>query len=222
MNGPHDLGGMHGLGPVNPEPEAEEPVFHADWEKRALAVTLALGALGQWSIDASRYARERQHPVDYLRNSYYENWMAGVERLLVEKGLVTEEELASGAASAPASESLTERVLRADRVPAAMAKGSSAEMAADAAPRFAVGDTVRARNFHPTGHTRAPRYVRGRTGLVHAHYGSHILPDRSAAGEKLGVHLYNVRFEGEELWGPDAPSREAVYLDLWETYLVAA
>jgi len=219
MNGPHDLGGMHGLGPINPEPEAEEPLFHADWEKRALAVTLALGALGQWSIDASRFARERQHPVDYLRNSYYENWMAGIEKLLVEKGIVTAEELASGVAAGEAPEALRNRVLTADRVPAVLAAGSSAEKETDAAARYKTGDRVTVRNFHPTSHTRAPRYVRGHAGVIHAHYGAHIYPDRSAEGDMVGVHLYSVAFDGTELWGPDAPSRETVYLDLWENYL---
>ena len=157
MNGPHDLGGMHGLGPVNPEPEDEEPIFHDEWEKRALAVTLALGSLGQWSIDASRHARERQHPVDYLRNTYYENWMAGVEKLLVEKGIVTAEELASGTAAGPGREDLRGRVLRPENVAAAMAKGSSAELETDAVAQFQAGDRVRVQNFHPTGHTRAPR-----------------------------------------------------------------
>ena len=219
MNGPHDLGGMHGLGPINPEPEAEEPLFHADWEKRALAVTLALGALGQWSIDAARYARERQHPVDYLRNSYYENWMAGVERLLVEKGIVTEEELATGTAAGQAPDELRKRVLTADRVAAVLAAGSSAEKETNAIARYRTGDRVKVRNFHPESHTRAPRYVRGHAGVIQAHYGAHIYPDRSAEGDLIGVHLYSVRFDGEELWGPDAPARETVCIDLWESYL---
>ena len=222
MNGPHDLGGAHGLGPVDPEPEAAEPIFHEDWEKRALAVTLAMGALGQWSIDAARYARERQHPVDYLRNTYYENWMAGLETLLVEKGLVTADELATGKAAGKADPALLERVLTAENVPATLAKGGPADMATDAAPSFRPGDKVRVRNFHPLGHTRAPRYVRGHVGTVHEHYGSHILPDRSAKGEKIGVHLYNVRFDGGEIWGPDAPSREVLHVDLWEDYLESA
>ncbi len=222
MNGPHDLGGMHGLGPINPESETEEPLFHADWEKRALAVTLALGALGQWSIDASRHSRERQHPVDYLRNSYYENWLAGIEKLLVEKGIVTEEELATGVAAGPAPEALRERTLTVERVPAVLAAGSSAEKETDAAAQYRPGDRVTVRNFHPVSHTRAPRYVRGHTGVVQVHYGAHIYPDRSAEGEMVGVHLYNVRFDGEELWGEDAPSREPVYIDLWESYLEEA
>ena len=99
MNGAHDLGGMHGLGPINAEPEAEEPVFHTAWEKRVFGLTLAAGFLGKWNIDISRHARERQHPIDYLRHTYYENWLVGLEKLLVEAGLVTAEELATGKAA---------------------------------------------------------------------------------------------------------------------------
>ena len=103
MNGAHDLGGMHGLGPIDPEPESQEPVFHADWERRAFALALggSTGALGRWNIDMAQYARERQHPVDYLRNTYYENWLVGLEKLLVETGLVTADELASGKSAGP-------------------------------------------------------------------------------------------------------------------------
>ena len=113
MNGAHDLGGMHGLGPINPEPEAEEPVFHADWEKRVFGLALAAGFPGKWNIDKSRYARERQHPVDYLRHTYYENWLAGLEKLLVEAELVNPEELKTGKAAGPADESIQQRVLKA-------------------------------------------------------------------------------------------------------------
>jgi hypothetical protein len=86
MNGAHDLGGMHGLGRINAEREAAEPVFHADWEKRVFGLVRAVGALGKWNSDMARHARERQHPVDYLRHTYYENWLAGLEKLLVETG----------------------------------------------------------------------------------------------------------------------------------------
>ena len=96
MNGPHDLGGQHGLGPINPESEIDEPIFHADWERRAFALTMACGMLGEWNIDEGRYARERQHPVTYLSNTYYENWLAGLETLLIEKNILTPKELASG------------------------------------------------------------------------------------------------------------------------------
>jgi nitrile hydratase subunit beta len=222
MNGGQDLGGMHGLGPIDPEPEAIEPVFHHPWEKRVFALTLATSALGRWSIDMGRHARERQHPADYMRNSYYENWLAGLEKLLVERGLVSAEELAAGKPSGPADQALRTRVLHAADVAPVMAGGGPVEVAIDAPPRFAVGDRVRALNRHPTGHTREPRYVRGRTGVVHEHYGAHVFPDRSAAGERVGRHLYSVRFEAAELWGESAVPAGAVYVDLWEDYLEPA
>lgn len=220
MNGGHDLGGMHGLGPIEPEPETAEPVFHHEWEKRVFALTLATGALGQWSIDMGRHARERQHPADYLRHTYYENWLAGLEKLLVERGLVSAEELASGRAAGPA-EALRDRVLSAGQVAPAVARGAPSDLPIDAPPRFAVGDRVRAINKHPTGHTREPRYVRGRVGVVHEHYGAHVLPDLSAAGRREGRHLYSVRFTAEELWSEPA-TNGAVYVDLWEDYLEPA
>src|SRR3954463_10797422 len=116
MNGAHDLGGEHGFGPINAEPEAQEPVFHADWERRVFGLVRALSPLGCWNRDMSRFARERQHPVDYLRQSYYENGLAGLEKLLVEKGLVTPAELASGRSAGPADEPLRQRVLHPEAV----------------------------------------------------------------------------------------------------------
>ena len=222
MNGAHDLGGMHGFGPINAEPEAEEPVFHADWEKRVFGLVRAVGALGKWNSDMSRYARERQHPVDYLWHSYYENWLAGLEKLLIEAGLVTMEELASGKASQLADEDLRKHLLPAEEVAATVVRGSSAAMPADAPPRFRPSDRVRARNRHPYGHTREPRYVRGRAGVIHEHHGAHVLPDLSAEGVRVGRHLYSVRFEALELWGENAQSNSAVYVDLWDDYLEPA
>jgi nitrile hydratase subunit beta len=219
MNGAHDLGGMHGFGPINPEPEAEEPVFHAAWEKRVFGLNLAAGALGKWSIDISRYARERQHPVDYLRHTYYENWLAGLEKLLVEQGLVTTEELATGKAAGLADEETRKRVLTAEDVAQVLARGSPVTLEIAPPARFKPGDRVRAINRHPMGHTRQPRYVRGRVGVIQAYYGAHIFPDRHAEGSKEGRHLYSVRFEASELWGEHAAGRGAVYVDLWEDYL---
>ena len=222
MNGAHDLGGMHGFGPIDAEPETEEPVFHAEWEKRVFGTVLAAGFLGNWNIDMSRHSRERQRPVDYLRHTYYENWLAGVRKLLVETGLVTAEELETGRAEGPADESLRQRVLKAGDVAEAIAKGGPVAMDIDAAPRFKPGDRVRAINRHPRGHTREPGYVRGRVGVIHEHHGAHIFPDRNAEGSKQGRHLYSVRFAAEELWGESACGGSAVYVDLWEDYLEAA
>jgi len=222
MNGAHDLGGMHGFGPINPEPEAAEPVFHADWEKRLFGLNLAAGFLGQWNIDKSRYARERQHPIDYLRHTYYENWLAGLEKLLVEAELLSLEELQTGKAAGPADESIRQRVLKAEEVAGAIAKGGPVVMTIDNAPRFKSGEHVRAVNRNPMGHTREPRYVRGRVGTIHEHHGAHVFPDRSAEGSKEGRHLYSVRFTAEALWGKSASGRNAVYVDLWEDYLEPA
>jgi nitrile hydratase subunit beta len=222
MNGPHDLGGMHGFGPIHAEAEAEQPVFHADWEKRVFGLVRAIGALGKWNSDMARFARERQHPVDYLRHSYYENWLAGLETLLVETGLVTADELASGKATQLGDEARSKPLPPTEEVAAALLRGSLATMPADAPPRFRAGDRVRARNRHPVGHTREPRYVRGRIGVIHEHHGAHVLPDLSAEGVRVGRHLYSVRFEAAELWRENANGNSAVYVDLWDDYLEPA
>jgi nitrile hydratase subunit beta len=220
MNGAHDLGGMHGFGPINAEPEASEPVFHAEWEKRVFALVRATSALGCWNGDMSRHARERQHPIDYLKHTYYENWLAGLVTLLVEKSLVSPEELATGRAAACADESLRRRALQPANVPGIVTTGTPATADIEVTPRFQIGARVRARNQHPLGHTREPRYTRGHVGVIHAQRGTHILPDRSAEGERIGRPLYTVHFTAEELWG--RTGNDVVYVDLWEDYLEPA
>lgn len=219
MNGSHDLGGMHGFGPVAAEPD--EPVFHAEWEKRVFGLVRTLGALGQWNGDMSRHARERQHPVEYLRHSYYENWLAGLEKLLVEKGLVTVEELASAKARGVAPEELRARVAHKMDAPR-LREGSPVTMPMSVPPKFRCGDHVRCVNRHPAGHTREPRYVRGRIGTIHEHHGGHLFPDLSALGIREARHLYTVRFEAKELWGENATTASVVFVDLWEDYLEPA
>lgn len=215
MNSVHDMGGMHGLGPI--APEANEPVFHARWEARALALILATGALGRWNIDMVRHARERTPGADYLRMSYYEKWIAGLTRLLVETGLATPAEIATGHADAPKSAPPP----TVDRVMGMLARGGPADRAISATPKFPAGASVRARNLNPTGHTRLPRYARGRMGIVTRHHGAHVFPDANAHGRgEQPQHLYQVRFEARELWGD--PQKNAVYLDLWEDYLESA
>lgn len=227
MNGVHDLGGMHGMGPVAPEPD--EPVFHAEWERRAFAVTLAAGFLGRWNIDMSRYAREQMPPAEYLATTYYEHWLHGLERLLVAQGLVTPEEIGArleaargGHTPAPAAWTPAPgvRVLRAPDVGRVVLKGGSARRPAGAPPRFRPGDPVVARNLHPEGHTRLPRYVRGRRGVVHQDWGVFVFPDTNGMGQgEQPQHLYSVRFAARELWGPRAGARDAVYVDLWDDHL---
>ena len=221
MNGVHDMGGMHGFGRVQPEPD--EPRFHATWERRALGLTLAMGATGQWNIDLSRSARESLPAATYLASSYYRIWILGLERLLLERGLVDADELDAGQAlRAPKT---VARVLRADTVGAALAKGSPTERPATAPALFAVGEQVRARNIHPQGHTRLPRYVRGHAGTVTRLHGEHVFADRHAVALPGGTFdespawLYTVVFDGTELWGPHAEAGTQVSVDAWEPYL---
>ena len=216
MNGVHDMGGMHGLGPV--ELEKDEPLFHAPWEARALAMTLAMGGWGKWNIDASRHARELIPGEEYLRMSYYEKWIAGLIELMVSTGLVTREEVVSGK-PAPGVPKATPP-LTADRVAKVLAKGGPANRPLDTSPKYGPGQPVLTRNINPTGHTRLPRYARGKRGVIHLHHGTHVFPDSNAHGYgENPQHLYSVRFEAQELWGTEANGRDGVYLDLWESYL---
>lgn len=216
MNGIHDMGGMAGFGPI--EPERDEPVFHHDWERRVFAMGLATGgAFGP--VDRARHAIERMDPATYLQTSYYEHWLAQIEMLAQELGVVSGEELASGVAhtgTPPEHEPPDGEMIAAfikTGMPASRDTGRQN-------PRFAVGQSVRARNLHPRGHTRLPRYARGRVGIIERIHGTHAFPDTAA--HDLGENpqpLYNVRFEATELWGPDRSHRDQVYIDLWEDYL---
>ena len=143
--------GCGGFGPVRPEPESEEPVFHEEWESRVYGIVRLIGLLGLWNIDMSRHNREQLPPADYLANSYYENWFAGVRKQLAETGLVSEEELKTGRASAPVPEHIMEKVVRAGQVRAAPYMTSSYVRPAPAQPRFSPGDRVRAINRYPRG-----------------------------------------------------------------------
>lgn len=219
MNGGHDLGGMHGLGVINPESETDEPVFHHPWERRVFALTLATGFLGHWNLDQSRHARERQHPIDYLRNTYYENWLAGLQTLLIDTGLLTEAELQSGFCDKGFPNQ--EIVLTKKEVKAKLQEGKSVELPVATSPQFMIGQEVMVVNRHPIGHTRAPRYTRGRRGTVIHQHGGHIFPDDHAMGNQTGQHLYTVCFDAVELWGQDNADNEQVYVDLWESYLTS-
>ena len=223
MSGGHDLGGLSGLGPIAPEPESNEPVFHAEWEKRVFALTMASGSLRRWNLDESRHARERQHPADYLRNSYYENWLAGLETLLVEKGLLSAKELATGVSQGEVSDSEA-APLRASDVPQVLSRGGPVEMVIEGAPCFTPGDRVRVCSQDPRAHTRAPVYVRGRIGRIKAHHGAHVFADQHARGQREGRHLYSVAFSSSELWArPENRDTEfKVMVDLWEPHLELA
>ncbi|TNE33584.1 MAG: nitrile hydratase subunit beta [Alphaproteobacteria bacterium] len=217
MDGVHDMGGMHGMGPVTQE--EKEPVFHGDWEKRIFAINNAISALGVRNIDESRHARERMNPGKYLSSSYYEIWLDGLVRVLSEKGLISEAELEGVVAPKPVS---TPRpALKAEDVDAVMDKGATYVTAEGKAPSFRIGQEVRARNIHPAGHTRLPRYARGHKGVIVADYGPHVFPDASAHGKDAPQHLYNVKFASTELWGRDGTEGDFIYIDLWDDHLEA-
>jgi len=214
MNGIHDMGGMHGMGPI--QPEKNEPVFHARWEARTLGLMLAVLTRRNFKGEGFRYEIESLPPVDYLRMSYYERWIPVLGALLVKNGLVTPAELASGT-PAPGSPKET------PAAPAAASPRTRSQPREGAAPRFEVGQKVRARNIHPTGHTRLPRYTRGRVGTIERDHGVYTFPDTNAhaLGEKP-QHVYSVRFAARELWGEQASPGDAVYVDLWDDYLESA
>ena len=219
MNGAQDMGGVHGFGAV--VAESDEPVFHADWERRVFALTLAMGATGEWDLDASRFARENRPPDEYLDKSYYEIWLAGLEQLLAERGLATEAELTAGRELEPRKR--IGKTLAPPDVAAELGRGSPTNRDAPRPATFQVGDRVRAKNMNPLTHTRLPRYVRGRVGTITATHGCHVFPDNNAHG--LGEEpqwLYTVSFDARELWGPDADATLAVSVDAFEPYLEPA
>jgi nitrile hydratase len=219
MNGAHDLGGMHGFGPVAPEPN--EPVFHSEWERRAFALTLAMGTPGGWNIDMSRFSRENMPPADYLANSYYQVWLAGLERLMAERGLVGADEIAAGRSLQPPKPGA--RALSPADVAQVLYRGGPTERAATAPALFKAGDRVRAKNIHPPTHTRLPRYVRGHVGAIERVIGCHVFPDSNATGAGENPRwLYTVAFDGRELWGPDGDPTATISVDAWEPYLARA
>jgi nitrile hydratase beta subunit len=202
MNGVHDMGGMDGFGKVEAEPN--EPMFHADWEARVLAMVRAMGAAGAFNIDMSRFYREMLPPHVYLASSYYRKWLLGLEDLLLDKGFIAREDVAAGHAVAPAKPLKRGKFGRPAPAPA----------------KFKPGDRVRAKNIHPATHTRLPRYVRGHVGIVERDHGCHVFPDSAAmdAGENP-QWLYTVVFDGTELWGTDGDPTVRISIDAFEPYL---
>lgn len=218
MNGVHDLGGMHGFGPV--VPEQNEPVFHSDWEKRMFA--MALTAMGRrvCNVDEFRRAIENMPPASYLAATYYEKWLHAIEALLVEKGVATREEIAAGHAATPGSAKATGPLGDGGEVESFDSSAVKLRFDKSYKPRFKVGDRVVARNFNPEHHTRLPRYARGKRGVVRYDHGVFVFPDTHAHGKGAKPqHVYTVAFEAEELWGPDRNERASVYLDCWDDYL---
>jgi nitrile hydratase len=219
MNGPHDLGGQMGFGPI--ATERNEPVFHADWERRALGLVICSGAMGGWSIDESRHARERICPAEYYASSYYYIWIKGLESLLKRYRFLTDADLDAGQAVDPAP--APKRVLKGGDVAAVIARGGPCNRPVETAAKFSASERVRARNMHPDHHTRLPRYARGRIGVIEAVREAYVLPDTNAHGKGENPEwVYTVAFEARELWGRDADPAVTVSIDAWESYLEPA
>jgi nitrile hydratase subunit beta len=217
MNGVHDMGGMHGMGPIEREPH--EPVFHAWWEGRVFALVRSLRARGgAWNLDAFRHEIELLPAAEYLRMSYYERWLAWLIRKLETSGQATQSEISTGRPLPGAPRSIP--YVSAATVATLVLTPGCARRTQGAGARFKAGQQVRARNMHPSGHTRLPRYVRGRIGTVMRDRGVFLFPDSRA--HNLGEqpqHLYSVRFCARELFGEQASARDAVFLDMWDDYL---
>jgi nitrile hydratase len=225
MNGIHDMGGMQGAGPV--APESDEPVFHEQWEKLVFAIETATSCQGLYNSAEFRHAIERLNWKQYLESSYYERWLAAMETLLSEKGIISTEELEARIkqvkehpeviANFPASNGPSRLAGRLEKI---MREGGSARRETGLAPRFKPGDKVAARNIHPGGHTRLPRYIRGKRGAIGRVHGAFILPDTHAHGRgKNPEPVYTVRFDAREVWGEQAAAHDSLYVDLWESYL---
>lgn len=203
MDGVHDLGGVQGFGPV--QCEHNEPVWHEDWEPIGYAlIFLGAAELKAFTIDELRHAIERMEPRHYLASTYYERIVTGVAALFVEKGYVTRARL---------------EALSGGRYPLALPP-TSGEAARSADLRFHPGDRVRVREAHFRGHTRVPKYVRGKPGTV-LHRSAHRFPFAGSAGHGVEAKMeptYHVCFDARDLWS-DAAQNSSVVVDLWESYL---
>jgi nitrile hydratase len=215
MDGAQDMGGVW-TGPVRPEPN--EPPFHAEWERRAFALTLAMAMPGGWNIDMSRFAREDRPLEDYLGKSYFEIWLAGLERLLLARNLVSSDEIEAGKPLHPAKP--LAKTLTPEGVAGMLHRGGPTERKATSPALFAAGNRVLAKMINPPTHTRLPRYVRGHVGTVERVLGFHVFPDSNAIGAGENPQwLYTVTFDGRELWGDDSDPSLKVSVDAWEPYL---
>lgn len=214
MNGAHDMGGMMGFGPVRPE--ANEPVFHAPWEARVFAMMVAASVPEGWTLDEDRHACENRPPADYISFPYYRIWLEAFSTLLVAHGNATQEEIATGKMSGRPG--VHGGALAPADVEAYTRARTDYERSVNRPARFKIGEKVRARNIHPEGHTRLPRYLRGHAGEIVAIHGAHVFPDSNAHRKGEDPHyLYTVRFAASEVFGNGRS--HVLQADLWEPYL---
>lgn len=218
MDGIHDLGGREGYGPIDTA-EPEEP-FHAAWEARLLGIVRAMSRPTPWSIDWFRHVRELIDPADYLTRPYYDQWLQTYAAMMVDSGVASVEELASGQ-SARGIPGLPPPMAP-TQVATAKSATSRFDREASTPPKFAVGDAVRTLRHGSPGHTRLPQYARDSVGRVVAHRGAHVLPDTNMRGEGRAEALYTVAFDAGELWPEAADRRDTLHLDLWESYIERA
>jgi nitrile hydratase beta subunit len=207
VNSIHDMGGMDGFGPI--EREREEPVFHAEWERRMFALSFGIAVSVGTDDDHFRREVERIPPAAYLKASYYELWYRACHAMLAAHGVL-----------GPGKPEGLRPPLTAADVVASIEDGASTRMPAEGIDaRFKIGDAVNARNIHPTGHIRLPRYARGKSGTIHAVHGVFSFADSKARGDgPCPQHLYTVAFTAEELWG-ESGRNDRIFLDLWDNYL---
>ena len=225
MNGVHDMGGMHGFGPIDIEPD--EPVFHDDWEGRIYGMVTSIREEHDvYGPYGSRHYIENIPPARYLASSYYEKWLLALEAALLNKGLLTAEELddrtrrfrddATTQVPERNDPELAERVRQRIYTPQPL------EQKAASPPRFAVGDAIIVRNIHPVGHTRLPRYVRGKRGIIARIYGAQGFQDEPTIADSSPQHVYSVVFDADELWGENAEPNQCLYIDMWECWMESA
>ncbi|MCY3545017.1 MAG: nitrile hydratase subunit beta [Chloroflexi bacterium] len=225
MNGVHDMGGMHGFGPI--DIEADEPVFHDEWEGRVYGIVTGIREERDvYGPYGSRHYIENIPPAQYLAASYYERWMLALEAALISKGLLTADELDAKtrdfAAAPSAAPSRRDNPALAERVRQRIYAPQPIEEQASSLPRFAISDAVVVRNIHPVGHTRLPRYVRGKRGIVERVYGAQGFQDEPTIADRSPQHVYSVSFDAVELWGANAEPNQRLYIDMWESWMEAA
>lgn len=217
MNSVHDMGGLENYGPVLAE--ENEPVFHEDWERHIFSLTLALLPAGYCAIDEIRRITESMPPVEYLQSKYYEKWLYALEALLIEKDVLTPEEIEKGRSIRKEGGNSKPPVPR-EVIEYAMTQPMRVDLDLDLPAKFKAGDKVLAKNMHPTHHTRIPIYIRGRQGEVVEDHGVFLLPDTNAhGGPDKPQHVYSVRFLATDLWGEDAPVKDSVCIDLFDDYM---